>query len=164
VVDLAWATDAGVERLLGPAVALQGVRVEQITPLFREGQAAFVPAKIHALDKAFVAEVAERIVVCVEVLFRHHSERADGGQRTAVLAVQLVDIVAIDNELAFLAARQIEVVNQRVARLVIVSVPLAVDAGAVVAAIPVAVIARIVPSSVRHGPAFAHSSRRLGCP
>ena len=70
--------------------------------------------------------------------------------------------MAIDNELAFVAARQIEVVNQRVARVVIVSVPLAVNAGAAIAAIPVVVFARIVPSSVRHGPSCEHSSRRLG--
>jgi hypothetical protein len=50
-------------------------------------------------------------VLDVEVLFGHDSERAYGGQRTTVLAVQLVDAVAIDNELAFVAPRQIEVVN-----------------------------------------------------
>ena len=71
---------------------------------------------------------------------------------------------AMDNKLAFLAAWQIEVVSQSVTRVVIVSVPLAVDPGAAVAAIPVVVLARIVPSSVRHRPSFAHSSRRLGCP
>jgi hypothetical protein len=55
--------------------------------------------------------VANGVVVGVEVLCGHDSERADGSQRTAVLAVQLVQTVAIDNELAFLAARQIEVVK-----------------------------------------------------
>jgi hypothetical protein len=60
--------------------------------------------------------------------------------------------------------RLIQIVHQRVAWIVIVSVPLAVDAGAAVPASPVVVIARIVPSSVRHRPSFAHSSRRLGCP
>jgi hypothetical protein len=58
VGDLAGATDASMERLLGPAVALQSVGVEQITSLFGEGQAAFLPAKIHGLDKVFIAEVA----------------------------------------------------------------------------------------------------------
>ena len=105
VVDLARATDAGVERLLGPAVALQGVRVEQIASLFGEGQAAFVAAKVDGPDKAFIAEVAKGIVFGVEVLFGHDSERANGRQRATVLAIQLVDTVAIDNELALLAGR-----------------------------------------------------------
>ena len=103
-------------------------------------------------------------MVGVEVLFGYDSESADDGQRVAVLAIQFVHTVAIENELAFLAAWQIEVVNERVARVVIVSVPPAVDAEADVAAIPVVVLARIAPSSVRHGPSCAHSSRRLGCP
>jgi hypothetical protein len=51
VVNLAGATDAGVECLLSPAVALQSVRVEQIASLFREGQAAFLAPKIDGRDK-----------------------------------------------------------------------------------------------------------------
>jgi hypothetical protein len=159
-----WAISAGVECLLSAALALQGVGVEQIASLLCERQAAYVPAKVDGLDETFVSEVANGVVVCVEVLFGHDSERADGGQRAAILAVQLVHTVAIDNEFAFLAAREIEVVNQAVARVVIVSVPLAVDAWAAIAAIPVVVLARIVPSSVRHRPSCAHSSRALSCP
>jgi hypothetical protein len=122
VVDLAWSTDAGMERLLGPAVALQGMRVEQIASSFREGQAPFLVAKIDGFDKAFVAEVANGIVVGVEVLFGQDSERADDGQRAAVSAIQLVHTVAIHDQLALFAARQIQIVHQRVARIVIVSV------------------------------------------
>jgi hypothetical protein len=110
-----------------------------------------------------VAEVSEGLVVGVEILFGHHSERADGSERAAVLAIQLVHTVAMHDQFALFAARQIQVVHQRVAWIVSVSVPLAIDAGAGVAAIPVSVLARIVPSSV-HRPSFAHSSRRLGCP
>jgi hypothetical protein len=164
VVDLAGAADAGVKRLLGPAVALQGVRVEQIASLFGESQAAFVAAKFDGLDKAFIAEVAKGIVVGVEVLFGHNSERADGCERAAVLAIQLVDSVAVEDQLAFIAARQVHVAHQSVTPAVIVSVPIVIGAGSFVAAIQITVIARIVASSVRHRPSLAHSSRRLGCP
>jgi hypothetical protein len=164
VVDLAWATNASVERLRGATVAPQRGRVEQIASLFGEGQTTFVPTKVDRLDETFVVEVAKSFVLGGKVLFGYDSERADGGQRTAFLALQLVHTVAIDNELAVLAAWQIEVENQRVAGIVIVSVALAVDSRADVAATPVVVLARIVPSSVRHGPSCAHSSRRLGCP
>ena len=88
-------------------------------------------------------------MVCVEVLFGHHSERADGGERPAVLAIQLVDMVAIYNQLALLAARQVEIVHQADARFV-VPVAVVVHARALVAALPPAVVARITPSSVRH--------------
>jgi hypothetical protein len=131
-----------MERLLGPAVAPQVVRVEQIASPFGKGEASLVASKVDGLDKAFIAEVAKGFVLGLEVLFGHHSERANGRQRATVLAIQFVDTVAIDNELSFLAARQIQVVHQRVARIVIVSVPLAVNAGPAVAAIPVVVLAR----------------------
>jgi hypothetical protein len=39
-----------VERLLGAAVALQRVRVEQLAPLPGECQAALVRAKVDGLD------------------------------------------------------------------------------------------------------------------
>ena len=94
-------------------------------------------------------------MVDVEVVFGHDPKGADGGQRAAVLAVQLVDAVAIDNQLALLAARQVEVVHQAVARIVVVPVAVVVHARALVAALPLAVFARITPSSVRHRPLLA---------
>jgi hypothetical protein len=68
-------------------------------------------------------------LVDIEILFRHDSERADRGERTAVLAIQLVDTIAINDQLALLAAWQIEVVHQTVARIVVGSVTLVVHAG-----------------------------------
>jgi len=96
VVDLAWATNAGVERLLGPAVALQGVRVEQIPSLFGEGQAALVPAKIDRGDKAFVAKVSEGSVL--RPLTRHREEcpAALKGQQPPVLIDPLCPCIELD--------------------------------------------------------------------
>ena len=51
VVDLAGAADAGVERLRRLAVSLQRVRIEQVSPLRREGQSALVVAKVNGLDE-----------------------------------------------------------------------------------------------------------------
>ena len=126
------------------------MRIEQVSALPREGQAALVVAKVDRLDEALVAQVFEGVVVDVEVVFGHDPKGADGGQRAAVLAVQLVDTVAIDDQLALLAARQVEVVHQAVARIVVVPVALVVHARPFVAAIPLAVFARITPSSVGH--------------
>ena len=107
--------------------------------------------------------MVERLVVDVEVLFGHDPEGADGGQRAAVLAVQLVDAIAINDQLALLAARQVEVVHQAVARIVVVPVTLVVHARPPVVAIPLAVFARITPSSVRHRPSLLGCCC-LGCP
>ena len=79
--------------------------------------AALVVAQVHRLDEALVAQVFERVVVDVEVVLGHDPEGADGGQRAAVLAVQLVDVVTDHDQLALLAARQVEVAHQALARI-----------------------------------------------
>ena len=109
------------------------MRVEQVAPLARERQAALVVAEVHRLDEALVAQVFERVVVDVEVVLGHDPKGADGGQRAAVLAVQLVDVVTDHDQLALLAARQIEVAHQALARVVVVAVAFVVHARAAVA-------------------------------
>ena len=92
--------------------------------LRRDGPAcpALVAAKVNDIDEALIAQVVERVAVDVEVVFGDDPEGADGGQRAAVLAVQLVDAITINDQLPLLAARQVEVVHQAVARIVVVPV------------------------------------------
>ena len=94
-------------------------------------------------------------MVDVEVLCGHDPEGADGSQRAAVLALQLVGAIAINDQLALLAARHVEVVHQAVARIVVVPVTLVEHARPPVVAAPLVVFARITPSSVRHRPLLA---------
>jgi hypothetical protein len=54
--------------------------------------------------------------------------RADGGQRTAVVAVEFVDSVAVDDQFALVVARQVEVAHQDVARIVFIPVARLVNA------------------------------------
>jgi uncharacterized protein (DUF983 family) len=90
--------------------------------------------------------MVESIVIDVGVLCGHDPEGADGGQRAAVLAVQLVDAITINNELALLAEWQVEVVHQAVARIVVVgAVTLVVHARPPVVGISLGVFARITP-------------------
>jgi hypothetical protein len=53
--------------------------------------------------------MAEGVVLDIELLFGHDTKGADGGQGTAILAVEFVDTATIDDQLALLAARQVEV-------------------------------------------------------
>jgi hypothetical protein len=80
------------------------VGVEQVAPFARERQAALVVAEIDRLDEALVAQMVERVGVDVEVVLGHDAEGADGGQRSAVLAIQLIDAVADRDQLALLTA------------------------------------------------------------
>ena len=121
--------------------------------LARESQSTLV-AKVHRVDKALVAQVCEGVVVDVEVVLGHDPEGADGGQRAAVLAVQFVDSVTVYHQLALLAARQVKVMHQAVVRFEVVPVAVVVHARALVAALPLAVVARTTPSSIRHRPSL----------
>ena len=87
------------------------------------------------------------VVVRIEILFRHDSERADRCKRPTVLAIQLVHPVAIDHELAVHAVRQIEVAHQAVARVLLVPVPTLVHSRTAIAAFTVA---RVI-SRIEHG-------------
>ena len=159
VVDFARAADAGVERLRRLVVSLQRVRIEQVSPFRRERQAALVVAQVHRLDEALVAQVFEGVVVDVEVVFGHDAKGADGGQRAAVFAVQLVDAVTVNDQLALVAARQVEVAHQAVARIV---VPVAFVVHARAAVLPLVTVARII-SRIEHG-CPPDMALRLGCP
>jgi hypothetical protein len=102
------------------------VRIEEVSAVLCQGHAALVVAKVNDIDEALIAQVVERLVVDVEVVFGHDTEGADGGQRAAILAIQLVYTVTINDQLALLSARQVEVVCQAVARIVVVPVMLVV--------------------------------------
>jgi hypothetical protein len=150
VVDFAGPADAGVKRLRGLVLAIQRMRIKQVSAVLRQDDSAIVVAEVNGVDQPLIAEVVEGIVVDVEFVLGNDTEGADRGQCSAVLAVQFVDSVTINDQLALLAARQVEVVHQAVARIVVVAVALLVDARPPVVAIPLAVFARIIPSSVRH--------------
>jgi hypothetical protein len=91
------------------------------------------------------SSAVERVVADVELVLGNDTKGADRGQCSAVLAVQFVDTVTINDQLAFLPARQVEVAHQAVARIVVVPLALVVHARPFVAAIQLAVFAQITP-------------------
>jgi hypothetical protein len=163
VIQFSRAVDARVERL-GPAlVALSAISVEQAPALVREDDRLVVFAKRDGPNQPFVAEVVERVVVGTviavspEVLLRHDTERANRRKHAAVLAIQLVDSVAVDHQLARVAARQVQVVHQAVARIVFRLVTLVVHART-----PILAFSYVIPSRIVHRPSCV--MRLFGCP
>jgi hypothetical protein len=147
VVEFAFTAHACVERLQGLVVAIHRVRVEQVTTLPRQRQATLVVAQVHRLDEALAVQVFERVVIDVEVVLGHDPKGTHGGQRAAVVAVQLVNTATAHDQLALLAARQIEVVHQALAR-VVVAVPVVVHARTAV--LPPVTVARVI-LRIEHG-------------
>ena len=64
-----------------------------------------VVAQVHPLDEPLIVGVLKSVVRKIKIVFRHDAKRPDGGQRAAVFAVELVDSVAINDQLPLVAAR-----------------------------------------------------------
>ena len=56
------------------------MRVQQLAALARERQAPLVVAENDRLDEPLVAQMAERVAVDVEVVFRHHPKGAESAR------------------------------------------------------------------------------------
>jgi hypothetical protein len=76
-----------------------------------------------------------------EIALRDHPKRTDRRQRSAILAVQFVPVITVDDDLAFESARQFETVEKHVARVAIARV--SISFANVLVAVPRVVIARI---------------------
>jgi hypothetical protein len=150
VVDLPGAADASVEHLGRLTVSLQRVRIEEVPPFCREGESTLAVAQVDQLDELLLVEVLKGVVRKIEIVFRHDPKRSDRGQHAAVFAVKLVDSIAVNDQFAFVAARQVEVAHQPVTGVVFIAGARVVDARLVVAAIWRVVFTWITPSGIGH--------------
>ena len=64
-----------------------------------------------------IASIARLIVPALQVAFGHDPKRADGSDRAAVVAVQLVPLFAIEHHLALESAGQLNAVEEYVTRI-----------------------------------------------
>ena len=118
VVQFAGLADTGVERLTVVVAAGATVGFQQVQAAVCERDALLVGAQRDRLDQALLVQVRKGIVPVGglvaglrHVTLWHDAERADGGQRTAFLAVEFVDAVSVQDSFALVAKRKIKVVQ-----------------------------------------------------
>jgi hypothetical protein len=87
----------------------------------------------------------------IEIVFRHDAKCTDDRKRAAVVAVEFVDSVSVNDQFALIAARYVEVAHYGLTRIVFIPVARIVHARPLITAIPRVVFARITPSSIGHG-------------
>jgi hypothetical protein len=118
-----WAVDARIELLEAAIVSLSAIGVEQVPALVREDDGLVVFAERDGPNQTLIAQVVQGVVVSTPITSKiplgDDSERADSRQGAAVLAIQFVDPVTVDNQLARVAARLVQVEHQAVARIVV---------------------------------------------
>lgn len=147
MVHLPRAADSCVEELRPLTLSLQGVRIEQVSSLGRERQSTLAVAQIDRLDEPLIVKVVQGVARKIEIVFWHDAKRTDGSQRAAVLAVELVDAIAINNQLSLVATGQVEIARQAVTGVALIPIACVVHARQFVTEIPHVVLARIVPSA-----------------
>ncbi len=109
VGQLARPAHVRVERLFPLVVAFPPMRVEEVLSAVGQRHGSVATIDGHQPDEAFVTQVAEIRVPRVETLVAHIAEVAlghdakcaYGRERSAVVAVQFVPMVAVNDKIAF---------------------------------------------------------------
>jgi hypothetical protein len=115
--------EARVERLAGLAVALQAIRLEHVSTATRQDKDVTVPAlERDSFEKARLLEMSKALPSrpwipstvehIAQVIGVDDPERADRGERLALLAVQLVGSLPVAYELAVWATRQVDMTTE----------------------------------------------------
>jgi hypothetical protein len=110
-----------------PVLAVAEVHLEQLAAAVGEHDAAVAFVQRHPLQQTLVAEMVQAVGAWIErvvaqVALRHNAERADGREGAAVLAVQLIGLVVIPDHIPLEPARETQVLEQQVARIIRIAV------------------------------------------
>jgi hypothetical protein len=115
---------AGVESLRTPALVIAAVALQETVAAVGERHCSVTAVQHHGFHQALMAKMAEvgiaRVglrIMTLEIAFDHDPKRADGRERTAVVAVQFVPVIAIEHDLAIDTARQFEAIDKWVTRI-----------------------------------------------
>jgi len=129
VRQLARPQDVRVERLLALILSIATMRVEQMLSPVGQRHSSFAAVEGHATDQSLVAQVTEAFVARItKIALRYDPKRPCRTERPAVLQVQFVEVIAVEDQLTFETARQFQISEEHVARVVlaITSVAIAV--------------------------------------
>ena len=135
VRQFAGLPEAGIEDLPGlvrAVVAFVAVGLEEIAPAIGEGYGPVLRVQRRRANQPFVLEMLEassralRVVAeVVKIAFGNDSKRANGRERAALVAVDLVDAVTVAYRSALGPARQVEMLRKDVT-WVVFFVPVAI--------------------------------------
>jgi hypothetical protein len=108
------------------------------------------------MSQVGLARVAGFVPRIPEIAFGHHPKCPDGPKRPAIVAVEFVPVIAIDHDLPFESARQLQIVEEGIARVVVPFASVAIPIANMFSA-----IARVVLDSVRARTAAQFDPRHL---
>jgi hypothetical protein len=112
--------------LLAGIVAVPAMGFQKVVTALAERDGTVAAVQTDDIRESFVTQVAQvrlppvsRVIARIaEVALRHDPKRAKRCERPAVVAVQFVPMIAVDHDLTFRTARQVEAVDESVSRIV----------------------------------------------
>src|ERR1700692_4362854 len=115
-----------MEPLVPGTADVAAVGIEQLASARSQGDGALASVERHGPNQPFVSQVTETVVAglrrhipwIAQVPLRHHPEGAGCGERAARLAIDLVAVIAVQNDLPLEAARELKTVQEHITRVV----------------------------------------------
>jgi hypothetical protein len=191
--QLARPIHAPVKGLFPCIVPVAAVRLQQVMTAFGQRHGSLAAVDRDEPHQTLVPEVAEiaasrvggLVARVAEIALGHHAKDPDGCQRPALVTVEFVPVIAVDDDLAFESPRQIKIAHEDIAWIVVPFAAIAIsfpdvlvagtrvvlpwigvtselnpmnfDVARIVIAVP-----RITPSRIVHRPSCV--MRLFGCP
>jgi hypothetical protein len=126
VGQLTRPADAGMECLVTGIADVAPVGLEQAVPTRHHGDGALAAVQRHGPNQPFVSQMAQAVVAGVrgpiprvaQVPLGHDPERTGCRKRAALLAIDLVAVIAVQDDLPFEAARELKTVQEHITRVV----------------------------------------------
>jgi hypothetical protein len=123
VRQLTRPADAGIEPLVARIGTIAAVGFQEVMAALCQRHGTLAAGKGYKPRQALVTQMPKvrltRIVRLVsrvaEVALSDYSKRPNGRQRSAVLAVQFVPMITVDDDLAFKSARKFQAVEKHIA-------------------------------------------------
>src|SRR5262249_16709567 len=125
VTELTQPVHARVEPLLAVVVASAAIRFEQVASAVSQGHAAVATVERDRADQALVSEVLKAVVAAIgslvpriKIALGDGAERPNRRKHPAVVAVQLVQAFAVEDQLSLESAWQVQIAEQGITRIV----------------------------------------------
>lgn len=115
VRQLAHAAHVRVEGLVVAVRAVPPVALEEVSSAARERHRAVLAVDGDEPDEPFVAQMGQVCIAAVlQIALGHDPIRADCRECAAIIAIQFVAVVPVEDDFPFPAARQVEVCDEDV--------------------------------------------------
>jgi hypothetical protein len=122
---------------------------------FRQGDGALAAVHRDEPHQTLVPEVPEIPVSRVgglvarvaEIALGHHAKGPDSRERPALVTIEFVSVIAVDDDLAFESPRQIKIAQEDIARIVVPFTGIAISFPGTLVAVTRVVLPWIGPSS-----------------